>query len=209
MPLCSDCRRCPSSAANRFVQIFWPGISSAPPRDPRNRVHSQRPTCFSEPASRGTTMSRIFSLVLNLSIGVKLGITSALAVLLVSGMLVSQLRANATGRELDANKLDQQTIARDAVDAKASIRGMQMGVRDIRLASAAADLQKANDYLTSRLNSTTKFADEMLKLSHSAENRARMKKLKTRAQDYAKGAQQIAAVRSDVIAFRANGASAD
>jgi methyl-accepting chemotaxis protein len=145
-------------------------------------------------------MSRIFSVVLNLSIGVKLGITSGLVVLLVAGMIASQLHANATARDLDANKLDQQTIARDAVDAKASIRGMQMGVRDIRLAGSAADFQKANEYLASRLSSVNKFADEMLKLSHSAENRARIEKLKTRAQDYAKGAQQIASVRSQAIA---------
>jgi methyl-accepting chemotaxis protein len=148
-------------------------------------------------------MSRIFSVVLNLSIGVKLGITSGLVVLLVAGMIASQLRANATARDLDANKLDQQTIARDAVDAKASIRGMQMGVRDIRLAGSAADFQKANEYLASRLSSVNKFADEMLKLSHSAENRARIEKLKTRAQDYAKGAQQIASVRSQAIAIGA------
>jgi hypothetical protein len=65
-------------------------------------------------------MSRIFNVVLNLSIGVKLGISSGLVVLLVAGMIASQLRANATARDIDANKLDQQTIARDAVDAKAS-----------------------------------------------------------------------------------------
>jgi methyl-accepting chemotaxis protein len=148
-------------------------------------------------------MSRIFNVVLNLSIGVKLGITSGLAILLVAGMIASQLRANATARDLDANKLDQQTIARDAVDAKASIRGMQMGVRDIRLAGSAADFQKANEYLAARLSSLNKFADEMLKLSHSAENRARIEKLKARAQDYAKGAQQIASVRSEAIAASA------
>ena len=110
-------------------------------------------------------MSRIFNVVLNLSIGAKLGITSGLAVLLVAGMIASQLRANATARDLDANKLDQQTIARDAVDAKASIRGMQIGVRDIRLAGSMADFQKANEYLAARLSSMDKFADEMLKLS--------------------------------------------
>jgi methyl-accepting chemotaxis protein len=179
---------------------FWPGISSAPLRDPRDRVRLQQSVCFSEFPSRGTTMSRIFNIVLNLSIGVKLGITSGLVVLLVAGMIASQLRANATGRDLDANKLDQQTVARDAVDAKASIRGMQMGVRDIRLAGSTADLQKANEYLSARLSSLNKFADEMLKLSHSAENRARIEKLKARAQDYAKGAQQIASVRGEAIA---------
>jgi methyl-accepting chemotaxis protein len=154
-------------------------------------------------------MSRIFNIVLNLSIGVKLGITSALAVLLVSGMVWVQLHANAAARMLDARKLDQQTIARDAVDAKASIRGMQVGVRDVRLANTAADLQKAKEYMATRLHSVSKFSDEMLKLSRSAENRARIEKLKSRGQDYAKGTEQIAAVRNEVIGLRAGGSAAE
>ena len=123
-------------------------------------------------------MSRIFAVVLNLSIGVKLGITSVLAVALVSAMVWSQLHGNTTARNLDLQKTDQQTITRDAVDAKASIRGMQMGVRDIRLANAPADMQRANDYLAARLKSVQRFVDEMLKLSRSAENRARIEKMK-------------------------------
>ena len=145
-------------------------------------------------------MSRIFNAVLNLSIGVKLGITSGIAVLLVSGMLWSQIRTNAMVRDFDALKSAQQTITNDAIDSKASIRGMQMGVRDIRLAATPADLQKANEYLAARLNSVHKFVEEMLKLSRSAENRARIEKLNARAGDYAKGAQQIGAVRSQIMA---------
>src|SRR5512144_2465989 len=98
-------------------------------------------------------MSRIFNIVLNLSIGVKLGITSAIAVMLVAGMLWSQIHTNAMVRNFDALKATQQTITNDAIDSKASIRGMQTGVRDIRLAATPADLQKANEYLASRLNS--------------------------------------------------------
>jgi methyl-accepting chemotaxis protein len=154
-------------------------------------------------------MSRIYNLVLNLSIGVKLGATSALAVLLVGGMLWSQLHANATARTLDANKNDQQTIARGAVDAKASVRGMQIGVRDLRLANSAADLQKAGEYLAARLQSVNKFADDMIRLSRSAEDRARMEKLKARAQDYSNGGQQIAALRKEVISLRSGAAAAD
>ena len=154
-------------------------------------------------------MSRISNVVLNLSIGAKLGITSVLAVLLVGAMLWSQLHGNATARALDANKNDQQTIARDAVDAKASLRGMQTGLRDIRLAGSAADLQKAGDYVAARLKSVNKFADEMLRLSRSAENRARIEKLKTKAQDYANGGQQIAALRKEAISLQTSGAAAD
>ncbi|MBI5322831.1 HAMP domain-containing methyl-accepting chemotaxis protein [Bradyrhizobium sp.] len=153
-------------------------------------------------------MSRIFAVVLNLSIGVKLGITSALAVALVSAMVWSQLHGNATARNLDAQKADQQTITRDAIDAKASIRGMQMGVRDIRLANTAADIQRANDYLAARLKSAQRFIGEMLKLSRSAENRARIEKMNAKAAEYAKAAQQIAAVRGEAIAAAGAGPDA-
>jgi methyl-accepting chemotaxis protein len=153
-------------------------------------------------------MSSITRFVLNLSIGAKLGIASGLGVLLVATMVIVQIRSNAAMRDLDARMMGQQTIARDAVDAKASIRGMQIGIRDLRLVNTAADIQKANDYLAARLKSVNKFADEMYKLSKSAENRARIEKLKARAEDYSKGAQQIAAVRGEAIAATGGGTDA-
>jgi hypothetical protein len=148
---------------------------------------------------RTLIMSSIIRFLLNLSIGAKLGIASGLGVLLVTTMVMLQMGANATTRNLNARVAEQQTITRDAIDAKASVRGMQIGIRDLRLAGTTADMQKANDYLASRLKSVDHFTDEMLKLSKSAENRARIEKLKARAADYAKGAQQVAAVRTEAI----------
>jgi methyl-accepting chemotaxis protein len=151
-------------------------------------------------------MSRVFNLVLNLSVGAKLGVTSALAVLLVTAMVVSQLRANASARDLDASMIGQQTIARDAVESKSSIRGMQIGIRDMELANSAAELQDAGKYLGERLNSLQKFTTEMLLLSRSAENRARIEKLASRAQELGKEAQQIVSLRGEAIAARDAGA---
>jgi methyl-accepting chemotaxis protein len=145
-------------------------------------------------------MSSITRFLLNLSIGAKLGIASGLGVLLVATMVITQVKSNAATRDLDVRMSGQQTIARDAVDAKASLRGMQIGVRDLRLASNAADIQKATDYIATRLKSVDHFVDEMLKLSKSAENRTRIEKLKTKASDYSKGAQQISAVRVEIVA---------
>ncbi len=145
-------------------------------------------------------MSSLTRILLNLSIGAKLGIASGLGVLLVATMVIVQIRSNAATRELDAHMAGQQTIARDAVEAKASIAGMQVGLRDIRLANSPAELQKANDNVAARVKSASHFGDEMLKLSKSPENHARIEKLKARAAEYSKGAQQIAAVRSEAIA---------
>jgi methyl-accepting chemotaxis protein len=153
-------------------------------------------------------MSSITRFILNLSIGAKLGIASALGVLLVATMVITQMRANVAMRDLDARMSGQQTIARDAVAAKAALRGMQIGVRDLRLANSSPDLQRANDYLAARLKSATQYTDAMLKLSKSAENRTRIEKLRAKAEDYAKGAQQIATVRSEAIAAAGGGADA-
>jgi hypothetical protein len=144
-------------------------------------------------------MSAISRLVLNLSIAAKLGIASGLGILLVIAMMITQSRGNIEIRDADSRKSAQQTIATDTVDFKASMRGMQIGVRDLRLATSPTDLQKARDYLASRLKSANQFADDILKLSHG-ENRARIEKLKTIAADYARGAGQIAAVRDEMIA---------
>jgi methyl-accepting chemotaxis protein len=148
-------------------------------------------------------------IIQNLRIGTKLLITSALGVLLVGSMIVSQIYGNAGVRQTYQSAIVQQTIMNDAIEAKASLRGMQIGVRDVRLANTPADMQKANGYLAERLTSVNKFADEMLKLSHSSENRARIEKLKGRAADYAKETQQIVAVRSEAIGLGVAGAGPD
>ena len=152
-------------------------------------------------------MSAISRLVLNLSIAAKLGIASGLGILLVVAMMITQSQGNIEIRDADARKSAQETIARDTVDFKASMRGMQIGVRDLRLATSPTDLQKASDYLASRLKSANQFADVILKLSHG-ENRARIEKLRTIAADYARGAGQIAAVRGEMIAAAGGGAEA-
>jgi methyl-accepting chemotaxis protein len=148
-------------------------------------------------------------IIQNLRIGTKLAITSALGVLLVGCMIASQIYGNASVRQTYQGAIVQQTIMHDAIEAKASLRGMQIGVRDVRLANTPADMQKANDSLAERLASVNKFADEMLRLSHSSENRARIEKLKALAADYVKGTQQIVAVRSQAIGLGATGASPD
>ncbi|WP_453945994.1 methyl-accepting chemotaxis protein [Bradyrhizobium sp. USDA 372] len=142
----------------------------------------------------------MLSLVQNLRIGTKLAVASALGVLLVGAMIASQMRGNASIRETSHSALEQQEIVRDAVRAEVAVRGMQLAVRDLRLANSAADLQKATQRLEDQQKAMGSLVNEMLKLSHSAENRARMEKLRSLAADYTKAAQQIAAVRAEALA---------
>ena len=80
-------------------------------------------------------------------IGTKLAITSALSILLVAGMIFAQMSGNSAVRQADEIAGAQHAIALRASEAKASARGMMVGVRDIRLARNQAELQAAQDYL--------------------------------------------------------------
>ncbi|MDD1530589.1 methyl-accepting chemotaxis protein [Bradyrhizobium sp. WBOS7] len=142
----------------------------------------------------------MLSLVQNLKIGTKLAIASALGVLLVGAMIASQMLGNASIRESSQSALAQQQIARDAVEAEVTVRGMQLAVRDLRLANSLADIQKATTSLGDQQKSTNLLVDQMLKLSQEPENRARMEKLRSLAANYAKAAQQIAGVRGEALA---------
>ena len=142
-------------------------------------------------------------LIQNLRIGTKLAVASVFSILLIGGMIFAQMTGNAAVSKATETANQQQTIARDAIDTKASIRGMQTGARDIRFAGSLAELQKAADYVAARLKSVNGFTDEMLKLAHSPENRDRIAKVKSLSADYLKASQQIGAIRSEVIGIEA------
>src|SRR3954470_4840424 len=145
----------------------------------------------------------MMSAIQNLRIGTKLAITSLLSILLIGAMLFAQMTGNAASRKANNVALAQQTVARDAVDAKASARGMESGVRDVRLAANPADLQKATDYIAARLKSVNHFSEEMVKLVRTAESRQRIQMLEAAVSNYAKVGQQIAAIRAEAIAIEA------
>jgi methyl-accepting chemotaxis protein len=143
-------------------------------------------------------MGRLTNLVLDLRIGTKLAVASGMGVLLVLAMLAMQMLGNRAVKLANEHANDQQTIVKDAIDATASIRGMQIGVRDLRLARTAEDLGRASDYIAARQQSAHRFADEMLKLVTLPENRQRVGSMKRLIDQYATGAAEIAAVRSDI-----------
>jgi methyl-accepting chemotaxis protein len=142
-------------------------------------------------------------IIQDLRIGTKLAITSALAILMMAGMLYLQVTGGAHVRTVTAAAAQQQTIAQAAAEAKASVRGMQMGIRDVLLAHSEADLQKASSYFADRVAAALRFQGEMARLSKSVENGERIKRLGVLVEDLRKGKDQIEAVRKQEIALEA------
>ena len=145
----------------------------------------------------------MMQIVQNLRIGTKLAVTSLLTILLIGGMILSEISGNAAVRQKSEAASAQQTIARTAVEMKAAIRGMMIGVRDIRSAKTEAEMQTARDLLALRQKSTLGYVNEAVKLVKSTESRDRLLKIEGLAGRYVAASNDIAAVRNEIIAGEA------
>jgi methyl-accepting chemotaxis protein len=80
---------------------------------------------------------------------------------------------------------------------------MMIGVRDIRSAKTAAEMQTAQDLLAARQKSTLPYVDEAVKLAKSTESRERLLKIEGLVKKYAAATNDIVAVRNEIIAGEA------
>jgi methyl-accepting chemotaxis protein len=146
-------------------------------------------------------------IIQDLRIGTKLAITSAPSILLVALMIYLQMSGGADVRKANDTTMRQQSVAQNAAEAKASVRGMQVGVRDIALSATLADLQKATDYFTDRQTAALKFIEAIANLSKSVENRERIAKLLSLIPGFRNGMDQLEAARREAIGLEAKRAS--
>ncbi|NTJ63069.1 HAMP domain-containing protein [Agrobacterium rhizogenes] len=117
-------------------------------------------------------------------IGTKLAALSALGIVMVAIMLMIVLYGGQTISERSTLLKNQLIVSRNLVDAKASLRGMQIGVRDLRLASSSEDITKAVTYLAARHHSVITFLDEATTEVESQTDRERIQTLKALSENY-------------------------
>ncbi|MGO7153308.1 methyl-accepting chemotaxis protein [Rhizobium leguminosarum] len=90
-------------------------------------------------------------------ISAKLTAMSAAAILMVAILLVAVwVGGTSVGKSSDFGRM-QLVISRDLVDAKASLRGMMMGMMELRLAESSAEATKAREYVAKRHESVIKY----------------------------------------------------
>ena len=140
---------------------------------------------------------------LKFRIGTKLAISAGIGIALVCGMLANQILGNASVAVSSEAALNQRFITQDAIDMKASARGMMVGMRDLRLAQRPEDVQKATAYLNTRAESLVRFADAALKRVKSAENRERIEKIKGDTASYTGFAKGVADSKGELFALGA------
>ncbi|MBR0968705.1 HAMP domain-containing protein [Bradyrhizobium diazoefficiens] len=124
-------------------------------------------------------------------IGYKLGLVGLLGVALAGGQMINQMISEQTVDSAMKRAQVQQTISATAIETRAAIRRMQLGVRDVRLAKSAQDAEKASGVVVEAYQSANKFLDSAIARVTRPENRERFEKVKSLVSAYSDGASDI------------------
>jgi methyl-accepting chemotaxis protein len=125
-------------------------------------------------------------------IGNKLGLAGLAGMLLSAGMLVNQMMSEATVTAANQMAARQQNIAQKTLEADASLRRMQLSVRDVRLARDATGLQRNLASLADGKASLDKSLDSAIETAKRPENKERLVKIKGLAESYYTAAVELA-----------------
>ena len=136
-------------------------------------------------------------------IGTKLALISGLSVVLVAAMMGTQMLGNAAVRNASENAIRQAALTQTAFDIKASLRGLQISVRDVRIANSPDDLEKAKATLAERQKGAVQLIERATQLSRKAETTERLKGLIVTIGKYVAAGQKIAAINKEMIDIQA------
>ncbi|PDT00023.1 methyl-accepting chemotaxis protein [Rhizobium chutanense] len=142
-------------------------------------------------------------------ISTKLAILSGIGIFLVAVMFLTVWQGGQHVYERAKYQEGQLIVSRDLVDAKASWRGMQVGVRDLRLAKSADDIAKATDYIAARHHSVMKYLDDAMAGLRMQVNKDRIVKLKALGEKLFAATGDTAAIANEKIALKAGDTSLD
>jgi methyl-accepting chemotaxis protein len=145
----------------------------------------------------------------NISIGLKLSMMSGLGILFVVGLIATQMMGSASVRSSNEAADFQGEVVRSIAETKASLRGMAMGGKDIRLSRNNDQLQAALKFVDDRLKSVHMLADPLLAKLSRPENRARVEKLTALSEQYAKSVREIATVKTQIFEAQARQPAGD
>jgi len=145
------------------------------------------------------------SKISNLRIGWKLALTSGIGVLLVGAMIALELRGNEAVRGATRNVLRAESTALLAVSTKASLRGMLIGMRDVRLATTAEELKKGFEVATERHGMAVQFADALVKQVVREDQRERATKIRSNIDVFYAAAKEMVALKGEMTALQAEG----
>jgi methyl-accepting chemotaxis protein len=143
----------------------------------------------------------------NLRIGTKLAVTSGLAIVLVVVIVGMQRMSGRDIKTSTAISRLQVGIFSGALSAQAALRGLQISVRDIRLAGSKDALQIAANRMEELAKVARGLVDPLAQKSLYPENRARFAKVGSLIDQYAAGARDVAGLQEGILDLSAKSAT--
>src|SRR5258708_1132428 len=138
----------------------------------------------------------------NLSIGTKLMIMSGLGVLLMAAMIGVMMFGNSTVRTSIEGTTVQNDISLNASELRGSIRGLEIGLRDMRLSLSLDNSQKAMDEFHERQKATDGFSAFLISPPLLPENKEKRAKVKTLTDQYGAGGEKIAKMNAEIFSLQ-------
>jgi methyl-accepting chemotaxis protein len=132
-------------------------------------------------------------------IGNKLGLAGAVGVLLSIGMVTNQM---VTESSVDAaNQLAgrQQGVADHTLAVEVGLRKMQIGLRDVRLARAPAEVDKGAAVFRKAMTEQQKEIEGALTLVMKPESRERLQKIRSLMDDYFANGEDLVKTQSNLL----------
>src|ERR1700676_641126 len=125
-------------------------------------------------------------------IGTKLGITSGVAVWLVAARVISKQMSGDSIGDSNTSALNQEEVAKKVIEVKAAARGMQVAVRDLRLAKSPEQVKAALDNLNAGRTLLVGQIDAAMSLLTRPENRERLTRIRGLGEEYFAAGNEIA-----------------
>ncbi|MGZ5867480.1 MAG: methyl-accepting chemotaxis protein [Xanthobacteraceae bacterium] len=144
-------------------------------------------------------LARLKSSVFNLRIGSKLAITSGLIVVVVAVMAAAQLVSMGAISSSNAVASQQQDVARDVMAAKASVRALEVGVLELRLARSPAEVRNANDRIRSQKQVSQSYISPLIDGVQTEEDRERLRKISKSVDEFVNRAQEITSKKTEIF----------
>ena len=139
----------------------------------------------------------------NVSIGLKLSIMSGLGVLFMVILIAAQMMLARQAKEAETRAGNQTEIGSGIIAAKASLRGLQMAVKDVRISRSNQEVDAALRNVDERQKATRDLAEPLIGKMTRPENRARVESMLKLVDEYVAQGKKIADGKRKVFETRA------
>ena len=135
-------------------------------------------------------------------IGGKLAIISASSILLVLGIIACQfLYANAV-HEAEESANRNQALVNNVLKIKSDVRGIQLGMTELRAAADAEDIQRAKKLFETQHQALDKTIMTAIRFVRTAQDRARIQKVNGLVDVYLAHTMTIEALKTEIFALQ-------